>query len=314
MLFDKLCKIAEREIPEVEKKLRTIKIFHFPGNPHEFLPKQIDDEIVKFLKEEFMLPFQSVAIEDDAGLVILEDLKRNIKGINRERKFIDIVSLAAPDSAFREDDASRTSRNKQLLEAAGMMDYKPITITYGAIEDVRWVSGKNFMSYGRLDRITTAFLRPYKKKHIYSDYYGPTLNFAEKEVIQAHLKSAMMNAMTALQEVLYTNTPNRFIVQISPAKEKSKKKKFNKIARSDQRSKYILLKPKQIRELIKEEIPKSPSGRSSPIVHERRAHPRTFHSDRFKKMQGKTIMIPAVWIGISEKTIGNKHYKVMLDM
>ena len=65
---------------------------------------------------------------------------------------------------------------------------------------------------------------------------------------------------------------------------------------------------------MKENLPKKDGERKSPIVHERRAHPRTFRSDRFKQMKGKTIMIPAKWIGTSEKIVGNKQYKVMLDM
>ena len=56
------------------------------------------------------------------------------------------------------------------------------------------------------------------------------------------------------------------------------------------------------------------SGRKSPKGHDRRAHPRTFHSPKFINMQGETIMIPAKWIGPSESTVKNKRYRIMLDM
>lgn len=314
MLFDKLCKVAEREIPQIEKKLRSIKLFHFPGKPHEFLPKEIDEEIVTFLREQFMLPFQSVAIEDDAGLVILEDIERNAKGINCERSFIDVTRLNAPDEAFRDEFRSKEKSMKRLIDEMGMLHYDPIIIGFGAIEAVNWINKSNFLAQGRLDRVITAFIKPYKKKHIYSDYDKYGMREVSKEIIDLHLKSATTNAMTALQEVLYANTPSRFILEIAPSKTDKKAKKNNKISRSHNRPKYILLTPKEIRTIIKEDTLNIQTGRKSPIVHERRAHPRTFHSPKFTKMQGKTIMIPAKWIGVSEKTIGNKHYKVMLDM
>lgn len=314
MIFDKLCKIAEKEIPRLAELLRTIKLFHFPGKPHEFLPKELDGEIVTFLQEQFMLPFSTVAIEDDAGLVILSDIKKDNRGINHERRFIDIVRLNSPDDVFREDTEKNEHAMLQIIKHHNLIHNDPLVIGIGAIEQVNWLTKNNFLTYGRMDRIITAFVKRHNKKHIYSDYNKYTFDQISKELIDRQLKSSMMNAMTAIQEVLYTNTPNRFVVQISPTNKKKHKKNQEKIPRSHQRQKYILLKPKEIRKLIQEELPKTQTGRISPRVHERRAHPRTFHSDKFVHMQGKTIMIPAKWIGVSEKTIGNKHYKVMLDM
>jgi hypothetical protein len=315
MLFDKLCKIAEREIPSLANKLRTIKLFHFPGKPHEFLPKEVDSEIVTFLREQFMLPFQNIAVEDDAGLVILEDITKNIRGIDHERMFIDVIRLNAPAEAFREGYDPSEDAMLKIVGSMGLLKYDPVIISFGAIESVEWVDSSNFFAQGRIDRITTAVITPYKKTHIYSDYIGKQLDYIDHEMVQLHLKSATTNAMTAIQEILYANTPNRFVVEISPSSQKkTNKKKINKIPRSDQRQKYILLEPKEIRKLMKEENPTTPTGRKSPKIHERRAHPRTFHSNRFIHMKDKTIMIPAIWIGTSEKIVGTKRYKVMLDM
>jgi hypothetical protein len=315
MLFDKLCKVAEREMPSLASKLRTIKLFHFPGKPHEFLPKEVDSEIVTFLREQFMLPFQSIAVEDDAGLVILEDLTKNIRGIDHERKFIDVIRLNSPAEAFREGYDPSEDAMLKVVKDLGMLKYDPLIISYGAIERVNWMDTTNFLAYGRIDRITTVTIIPQRKKHIFSDYNGKQLDYIDHQMVQLHLKSATTNAMTAIQEILYTNTPNKFILEISPVKkETKKKKKNNKIPRSDQRSKYILLTPKEIRTIIKEDHLITPSGRKSPKIHERRAHPRTFHSNRFIHMKDKTIMIPAIWIGTSEKIVGTKRYKVMLDM
>lgn len=318
MLFDKICKIAEREFPKLENELRKTRLFHFPGNPHQFLPTEVDNEIVKFLKEQFMLPFSSVAIEDNAGLVLIKDIYKNVKGIDNPREFIDIIRMSAPQEAFRESEEELISRRKLDLETKGFIDYDPVTITSGRIDAVHWVSGKEFFAECTLHGIMIAFINPRdKKKHIQSIYSGTKLKtHLTSEQLDTYLKSSAMNAMTALQEILYANTPSKFILEISPIKKIKEKKSKNpdKIPRSDYRQKYILLKPKEIRKLIKEDSPKQDRERKSPIVHERRSHPRTFHSDRFTNMKGKTIMIPAIWIGISEKIVGNKRYKIMLDM
>lgn len=309
MLFDKVCKIAENELPELEKELRRTKLFHFPGKPHEFLPKEIDEEIVLFLKDQFMLPFQSVAIEDDAGLVILEDLKKDTRGIDHERKFIDIVKLTAPNEVFREGHDS----NMNIIKGLGITEFDPVTITYGAIEKVSWTDTTNFFALGRIDRAITGFIKPYEKKYIYSDYDISRFHIMGKEAVQKQLESSLMNAMTAIQEVLYANTPNKFILETTLSKRK-KKSKENKIPRSLDRPIYTLLRPNQIRKLMKLDNITTESGRKSPKGHDRRAHPRTFHSERFINMKGKTIMIPARWIGPTESIVKNRIYKVMIDM
>lgn len=315
MLFDKLCRIAERELPELEKKLRSIKLFHFPGIPHEFLPKEIDGDILTFLQEQFMLPFQSIAIEDKAGLVILEDIEKNARGINQERNFIDIVRLNSPIDVFREEEDDYNTRQKKLAEESGMLEYDPLCLAFGTVSAVEYVNLQNFYSQIVIHRVIVANVKPYQKKHVFLDYGREELNRIP-DLSQEHTKAAGINAMTALQEILYANTPDKFILEISPSSPKMKKKnkRSGKIDRSDDRKKYILLKPKEIRKIIKEDHKSRGGKRISPKIHERRAHPRTFRSEKFVNMRGKTIMIPARWIGVSEKTVGNKKYKVMLDM
>lgn len=310
MLFDKLCKVAEREIPELIPILRKSKLFHFPGAPHKFLPKEVDDEIIKFLNSQFMLPFKNVAVEDDGGLVIFEDYIENIRGIDLERRFIDITRMQTDDSAYGGIIGKEENTLKKIVDDAGLMIHDPLIISIGAIERVDWMSSDNFLALGRLERVITAFVKPHKGKHIYSDNNIGKLKYMSPDLAYKHTKSAIQNAMTALQEILYTNSPNKFIVQISPTKKKFRKK-GPKIDRSDYRNKYILLTPKEIRSVIGGTESGTNTKKSA---HERRAHPRTFHSDRFIHMKGKTIMIPAVWIGESEKIIGNKRYKIMLEM
>lgn len=85
-----------------------------------------------------------------------------------------------------------------------------------------------------------------------------------------------------------------------------------KIPRHHDRPVYTLLTPQAIRQQY---IPRSkvPTGRKVG-AHERRRHYRTLRSDRFTRMRGRTIVVPATWVGPSEAVIGNRRYRVMLDL
>ena len=51
MLFDKVCKIAERVMPDLASMLSKSKLFWFPGKPHDFLPKEMENKDMEFLQE-----------------------------------------------------------------------------------------------------------------------------------------------------------------------------------------------------------------------------------------------------------------------
>ena len=114
---------------------------------------------------------------------------------------------------------------------------------------------------------------------------------------------------TAIEEVMTFNTPDRFVLETIPSKRKRAK---GRIERSDSRPTYTLLRPDAIRRTMgissnaKEGFKKRP--------HERRRHFRTYKSDRYKSAKGKTVVIPATWIGPSEAEIGNKRYRVCLEV
>ena len=112
-----------------------------------------------------------------------------------------------------------------------------------------------------------------------------------------------------LSLIMTLNTPDRFIMEVSPVNPGVKSDKF--IPRSHQRSEYIMLHPHVIRHYMKTE---SDVEGHKMRGHERRAHLRRYPDDkiRFPKAHGKTIQIAAVWIGRTEATVGERHYKVIL--
>ena len=100
--------------------------------------------------------------------------------------------------------------------------------------------------------------------------------------------------------------PKQFIFEENPVKEF----KGKKIKRSHQRPKYTILDPYAIRKILKvhNETGRIVSG------HDRCGYWRRYHNDRFVNMKGKRRWIDAIWVGPHEKTIGNKKYKVRLDL
>ena len=312
MIFDKTCKIAERALPKLKVIIDRSRLFHFPGRAHEFLPKEFDEETINFLSTQFMLPFPCVAVEDSAGVVFLIDHKKNIKGVNQLRAYIDVVPFHTPISEFADVKEGEEKRYQNIIHNNPEANKNIYIISSGEIEEVNLLSGSDFYMIGNIKRITIAFADEHKpNKIIMRDTSGPYLKIQYgEEMLNLHLKATLRNVVTALEEIMYANTPNKFIVQEKPAKKIKRTK--DRILRSNERPIYTLLKPDEIRTIFKVPNPTSNTG-TTKGPHDRRAHPRTFHSDRFIHMQGKTIMIPATWIGPSEKIVGKRHYKVLLD-
>lgn len=106
-----------------------------------------------------------------------------------------------------------------------------------------------------------------------------------------------------------------FILEEQPKKirKATKKKGAWKFPRAHERSIFTILRPRIIREKIGlPSLAKGQEGVKTP--HERRGHWRTYRDDRFVNKQGKRQWIDATWVGHAEAQIGNKFYKVRLDL
>jgi hypothetical protein len=75
MLFDKLCGIAERHMPpKFSDILKKMHLFQFDEKTEEILSRlKWNREQEQFLRDNFFLPFQYVAIEDPASCVLFWD-------------------------------------------------------------------------------------------------------------------------------------------------------------------------------------------------------------------------------------------------
>lgn len=280
MIFNQMAKVIEKHVPELIEAVDRSKLFFIDKIPHEFLPK-------KPTTENFFLPFQTVAVEDKASVVILMDMRKNQKGLKEDRLFMEYIPENAPIESF--DPNKRGGMNSGSL---------PIGMLYSGIMGDIVAHENKFTGTGTLYGMMA--FRNGKVIATMADMPKGLKNWA--------IEQAAQNAMIAMQEIMMMNNlENRFILEEKPIKPKLRQ---GMIARSHQRPKYTILEPKSIRR----KMGLQPTGKALEEGHERRRHPRTYRSDRYVKMKGKTVIINATWVGPSDKIVGKKYYKVRLDL
>jgi hypothetical protein len=120
------------------------------------------------------------------------------------------------------------------------------------------------------------------------------------------------NISTAIEEIIYFNSPDRFIVESRPAKVKHRDARSLRILRSVERPQYILLKPQEIRQRLHLQGVGSGNG-STKTPHERRRHYRTLKSDKFVNKKGETVVVKGTWVGPSEAVVEGRIYRVLFN-
>ena len=300
-LFDRLCRISEDHFPDILKVLRKAKLFHFPGKPHEVLPKAHDIESARFLMDELFLPFDTIAIEDDASCVLLMDTVDGQRGCSTPRYFIDCAAMFAPADAFNDgpEYVKMIGDLKAELTKAGV-PRDTVIVTLGTLDAVKvdettegklWVSGSVSMTFAASKR-------------------GMIVPPTAVEINQQLTESALRHARCAVEEVMYFNQPSRFVVERKPVK-RAPPAKHGKADRSYSRPVYTLLTPHEICETLRIEEPGKGTKKGG---HWRRRHSRTMKSEFFKAARGKTILIEAKWIGPETAEVDGHYYRVCLEL
>lgn len=318
MIFDRLCGIAERHLPELRSIIEKTRIFYFDGIAHEVLKdsykNKTDDEMIEIM-ETFFLPFPNIAIEDRASCIIILDTNSNQVGLSNKRLWVEALPFNTKPEGFnynvnwsenQKKDIARLQLEKQIIISFGHCFGKDIN------QDSMKIAGAiDMMFCGTKEKL--------------SNY---TYGLSNKENFAFANKHSIQNVITAFHQVIYFNQPDRFILRESPVKYV--KPKNDRLLRTHQRPKYTMLYPDAIRRKLGFRTIDSHVTR---IAHERRQHWRYLTADRYKyDMDGneiepkvipagprrgefyyKKMIVPATWIGPSEAVINNKLYKVMLD-
>lgn len=308
LCYDLLCAIVERHAKFLFNIVGDARLFLFPWRAHEILPDSLSLDDSKFLEESFFLPFPIVAIEDTASCVILSDTEHEQRGINSRRIFIECRRL--DEARFDEYRQSGPEYRAIYNYLSSGLPRGSCMIVVGHIDEVR----VNYSSGGTVFHVGGGIIKTFvASKDSLIEHSDSDVSRAILRDPSAHY-SSMISAKTALEEVYYLNSPSHFVVSRDPKKLR-KVPAFGekqKLPRSHQKVQYTLLRPGRIHEMFGHDSSGGSGGSVRP--HERRRHIRTLRSERFTKSRGKSIIVPATWVGSSESVIGNRRYKVCLDL
>lgn len=311
--FDKLCWFAERfpELlgPSLVAMLRGTHLFQFPHVPHEVLPKHYSEEEAQFQNDHFVLPFRSVAVEDLSSCILLWDDGPNQTGMSKRRWFIELAPLSSRSAAAWRDGGVEADVRKTLPDEVRARIERAFNFSFGQINvqelkatpaDGSWsfAVGGDLIAYHMLDETGSMEIGAELLKN-----YG--VQVAENSI---------RNAMTAIEELMLFNRPDRFIVRESPAK--ARKSDSPKIPRSHERDVYTLLRPHEARAKLGIPHPSEGSRVGAKFIGERRRHVRRYPDDpeRWPNAHGKTIVVPATWVGPHEAVVGRRKFTIMLDL
>lgn len=315
MIFDRFAKVVETFFPKLVPVLQRAKLFVFPGRAHDILPENMLAENCDRMVADFFMPFQIVVVEDTMSCVLLIDSEKEQRGLNCVRHFLEYSELA---TGIEEADP----KNDRLVEFN--TDEKWTRAREDVLKEHPHLA---MISHGKLfgasvididDAGNGKIQHAYEMIEIKSCEPGVGATDAANIIRSKHdmkltIEACVQNAWVAMKEINYFNSPEFFILEEKTARtdrEMQKARKVGKVARRHARPRYTVLQPTLIRQRMG--LPATPTGvKRAP--HERRAHTRTFRSDKFVFMKGKTITIPARWIGPKQSTIGNKIYRVILD-
>lgn len=120
---------------------------------------------------------------------------------------------------------------------------------------------------------------------------------------------------TFLDELHYIDLPRHYIIERTPRHvannpEKFKKREAKRIARIQDRSRWVVMDPEDIRRVWPSGVPKG-GHHAPPVPHFRRGHEKLLAGDRWTLKRGQVIRVRPSWVGGREWDDGAAKYKVI---
>ena len=318
MIFNQFCKAVDKLLPKknlLHGFMRKAKLFIIEDDFDEIFENSSDPTLDTMASS--FLPFNYCVFNTDNFAILVWDESKDENGIVECRGFAYFIPvLALPNRGdFMEGGATRE-------------DY--ILFVGGITQDVEEENNRIIctIDFEALCYFNLQFniVGTARTEEDVIDFFGNQESHNEfHEMMTTHL-----DYISYVIEVI--NQPKYFIVE-----ERSKKKRLKvgkkKIPRDHQRSKYIILKPYQIRRKLKLAEPTGKKG-GKKAPHERRRHERFLSHEIYKKDENgreiapkripygprigqpyyKKTIIDAHWVGPSESEVDGKIYKVLLNV
>lgn len=303
MIFDKFCGAVEKWLPNYTDITKEAKIFVF--ETRDLMPMLSRSEV-----NVFTLPFSAIAIEGNSVSVLLYDTDTNQVGLKCKRGFVLSIPVFADSKEFyldifdteEEHPTFRTCKENMLKLGH---DKDTLLVIEGTFTEGDY--SENVLN---LSLSVTGFYTCGKK---FVDLRAAAQDGSIDDIVSVF---AFRCVGTAVNRVFQINAKKNFVLETTPKDPKTSGKK---IPRCHQRPLYSILDARTIRTKMgtlssHEKSLEEGRLRNSPIPHERRRHPRRLSADGGHFKEDRVIIIPACWIGESEKVVGNKIYKVRLDI
>lgn len=318
MIFDRLCAIVERVYRNeaLMQLLKQARIFEFPGRLHEVAKGRSWESVggCEFLLDHFFLPFPVVAIEDSASCVVIADDHPDQKGLDVSRTFIECMDLSTPLEEFGRSASdpivqARYAQSRETTPGSCCVTISQLTrCRVASPEELRrQASGGTGLQFEGVAGMTFV---ANKTEMLVNPESARRAMLRTGQTVHTN-QAALINATAALEEIMFFNTPDRFVVERSPETvRKPGAKGLPALRRSVERPHYILLRPEEIRE----RLGLSNEDRRTPTPHARRRHYRTLRSDRFTNKAGQVVVVKAAWVGPTEGEFKGRTYRVCLDL
>lgn len=283
MIFDQFARMIEQA-----------RLFELPYVPHEILSQA--SPAAKAL-ETFVLPFPEVAVEDRTSCTFLFDTEKDQIGFGTKRLFIDVQHTTTAAAAYAGGDPTF-----DLLRDLGE---ELFIANFGTIDRIV-TEGERYAVLGVCELQVT-----FSRERLVDVTTREQLSRLGDAVVQ-RFDTVLRNAVTALEELLLvTGDAEAFVLENTPLRPRAAK--AGRITRSHDRPVYTLLRPEQIRRRLGLKAPADGSG-GARCPHERRRHWRHLQSAYYTHKRGEKVLVPACWIGPSEAVVGQRRYRVRLDL
>jgi len=301
-MWNQLCKIIEKnpglsEHPFIREVVPQARLFMFDKPSHTFLYENGNVKIKENF-DEFRLPFDVVAVQDPASLIVIADVKSGQKGYAVQRDLCELINLSADSAAF--DTKIMSLENVEHLQYLKKQFPNAIVtmLAIGSMEKVSHVGDEDYNFHVKLQA--------------YAGFIDGNITSFKTGAQMAKdgypMQDLCRNWPIALQELEFALAPKNFILETTPKRVRELGKK---IPRQHERPVYTILEPNKIRKIMG--LSQLGNG-SSKMPHERRGHYRTLQHEKYGDNRGRVSWIKPTWIGPAEACINNKQYRVRLDL
>lgn len=341
--WDFTCSVVERHMPNIAPLLRQAHLFCFPHIPQDVLTKSMPLEQCLFWRENFALPYPITAIEDRVGLLIMwdspyldsEDWATRVmeearkkspvnlhpvmtptdprRGLLHRRFFLDIMptwTILDGTAKLPTNDPVLLPTEDAVMIQFGVAEPKSIEPTSFHIDGIPfgyWAVGKSGVLFRDHSRVSPRV----------STRDEPLLPSAVDQEMAERFRASLSNAKCFMEEVMWFNNPDRFVVEelTETARAPRPKSRKGTIKRASERPVYHSWTPVDVRKVRERGAIGEASGEAlKKRGHWRRGHFRTLSDPRYARsgMRGRTILIRPTFVGETAFYVERSHYRLLL--